>query len=125
MASIDRKYRIELDGRVIGFTLLENSDAPMGVVFGLIHFENIVSGFSLFLDYCLNNGVTINENDIKYRFIDTQTIPALKVFSDTGIEIKGIGTSITGMDSEWFEIHIFGIPHSFYKEEFSHYLKQV
>ena len=121
---VNKKYRIELKGELIGYTFLENADAPMGVVFGLIQFEKIASGYDLFLDFCLNNGVKINENDINYRFIDTQTIPDLKVFSENGVEIQGIGTSITGIDSEGFEIHVLGIPYPFYEDEFPHHVKE-
>lgn len=121
---VNKKYRIELKGAIIGFTMLEKADAPMGVVFGLIHFENITSGYDLFLDYCLKNGIIINDNDIMHRFIDTQTIPDLRVFSENGVEVTGIGTAITGMDSEGFEINILGIPYPFYEDEFPHHVKE-
>ena len=124
MTLINKKYRIELKGKVIGYSLLENADAPMGVVFGIIQFEHITSGYDLFLDSCLNNGIKINENDITLRFIDTQTIPDLKVYSENDVELKGIGTSITGMDNENFEIQIMGIPYPFYEEEFPHHVKE-
>jgi len=44
---VNKKYRIELKGTIIGFTMLEKADAPVGVVFGLIHFVNIIFGYDL------------------------------------------------------------------------------
>lgn len=35
-------YTIYLDNILIGTTELEKADAPMGVVFGVIHFSNII-----------------------------------------------------------------------------------
>ena len=119
---MNMKYRIELGKKVIGFSLLENADAPMGVTTGLINFENIESGYDLFLNYCTNNGITINENDTDNKFIDTQTIPDLKVFSDNGSEIKGV-SSITGMDGEGFEIQIM-VDYPLYGEVFPHHVKE-
>lgn len=122
MALIDKKYRIELDGKIIGFSFLENADAPMGVVSGLIQFENVDSGYDLFLDYCSNNGITINENDTTYKLIDTQTIPNLKVYCENDSEIKGV-SAITGMDKEGFEIQIM-VGYPFYEEVFPHHVKE-
>ena len=35
------------------------------------------------------------------------TISELKVINENGIEIKGVGNQITGMDNEEYEISIF------------------
>ncbi|HCT30050.1 MAG TPA: hypothetical protein DIW31_04830 [Bacteroidales bacterium] len=122
MSLIDKKHRIELDEKLIGFSFLENADAPMGVVSGMIQFENIDSGYDLFLDYCSNNRITINENDTNYKFIDTQTIPGLKVYCENGSQIKGV-CAITGMDKEGFEIQIM-VNYPLYEEIFPHHVKE-
>jgi len=36
-----KQYNILLENKIIGFTLFEKADAPMGTVFGQIHFVNI------------------------------------------------------------------------------------
>ena len=55
--------------------------------------------------------------------ISTMSISELKVINENGIEIKGIGNQITGMDNEEYEISIFGISYPFYEEEFPHHDK--
>ncbi|MFC7445292.1 MULTISPECIES: hypothetical protein [Mesoflavibacter] len=58
------------------------------------------------------------------KMISTMSISELKITSDNGIEIKGVGNQITGMDNEEYEISIFGIPYPFYEEEFPHHVKE-
>jgi hypothetical protein len=65
----------------------------------------------------------VNEEDPKYEFIDTQTIPDLHVLRSDGFEISGIGRCITGFRDEGHEITILGIPYPFYTEEFPHHRK--
>jgi hypothetical protein len=113
-------YRIELAGRIIGYTEFETGDPPMGVASGLIHFCDIERPFELFRRYCESAGITINELDEKWEFIDTQVIPELKVFRGDGKEIHGeAGACITGMREEGYQISVLGIPYSFYGEEFA------
>ena len=57
------------------------------------------------------------------RLILTRTINNLAVKNELGIEIKGVGNQISGMDSDEFEISLEGVPFPFYEEEFLHHLK--
>jgi hypothetical protein len=50
-------------------------------------------------------------------------IPDLKVQDVSGYPIKGLATSISGMDSDYLEISIIGISYPFYQEEFPHHVK--
>lgn len=119
-----KKYKIELDGKLIGTTMLEKADAPMGVVFGLMQLDNIDSPYDFFKKYCKKNKIIINELDKKYGFIDTQVIPNLKVLRTDGFEIKGVaGNAISGMTKEGYEITIHGIEYPFYEDEFPHHVK--
>ncbi len=118
---MEKKYRIELDGVPIGFTLFEAADASMGVVVGKIVFEGVESPYALFKEYCSANEVTLNEDDPKLEAIFTQSIDALRVFRDDGLEIKGIGATIMGFKEDGYEIDVFGIPYPFYEEEFKHH----
>ncbi|MDR2206684.1 MAG: hypothetical protein LBE36_11095 [Flavobacteriaceae bacterium] len=117
------KYSILLDNKKIGTTELEKADAPMGVAFGKIIFDDIISGYDFFKTYCLNNGIEIITDYPDDRLIITATIPKLKVIDFNGIEIKGQGINIEGMDSDSFEITISGISYPFFEEEFPHHVK--
>lgn len=52
-------YDIFLDNKKIGTTELENSDAPMGVVYGRVTFDHIDSGYDFLKTYCLTNSILI------------------------------------------------------------------
>lgn len=110
-------YIITLDGIRIGTTQLEKADPPMGVVMGKIYFENIDSGYQLFHQYCIKSGIQPDEHDSNLKFIQTPSIPNLIVRRSDDVIIKGVGTYVTGLGSD-FEITVLGIPYPFYEEEF-------
>ncbi len=116
-------YDIFLDGKKIGTTELEKGDAPMGVVFGNITFINISSGYDFFKTYCVTNDIELVTDYPEDRLIFTRTINNLAVKNGLGIEVKGVGNQISGMDSEVFEISLEGVPYPFYEEEFPHHVK--
>ena len=118
-----KQYDILLDNNKIGTTELEKSDAPMGVVSGKVMFDKIVSGYDFFVNYCLNNDVKIITDYPDGKFITTANIPNLKVINPNGIEIKGQGAYIEGMDSDVFEVIILGISYPFFENEFPHHVK--
>jgi hypothetical protein len=113
-------YNIFLDNKKIGSSNLEKADAPMGVVFGKINFNDVNLNYSFFSNYCKINLIKTEEYS-EDKFISTQTIPALQVYNQKEVEIKGIGCYIEGMDSEGFEINIIGISYPFYEDEFPHH----
>lgn len=117
---MNSKYSIELDKKYIGYTFFESHDAGMGVVMGKVFFEGIKSGYDLFSSYCKENNISLNSDVPEDKFISTQTIDTLKVFNPKGIEIKGVGTYVDGLEEE-FHIVILGIPYPFYGEEFPHH----
>lgn len=118
-----KNYNILLNDRKIGTTSLEKADAPMGVVFGEIKFDNILSGYDFLKTYCLTNGIRIITDYPDEKLIITSCIPGIKVISDNGVVIEGEGTNIEGMDSDVFEVIIVGVPHPFFGLEFPHHLK--
>ncbi len=118
-----KRYSILLDDKIIGTTELEKADASMGVVFGNVTFNNIVSGYNFLRTYCLSNNIEIITDYPEDKLIETTNIPNLKVINRNGIEIKGQGTSISGMDSDIFEITIPGVSYPFFEEEFPHHVK--
>jgi len=121
---MSKLYKITLNGTLIGTSELEKADAPMGVAFGLIEFNGIVSPYEFLREYCLNNQIELASDYPEDKMISTMSIPELKITSNNGIEIKGIGNQITGIDNEEYEISIFGIPYPFYEEEFPHHVKE-
>lgn len=118
-----KRYDIFLDDKVIGTTELEKADAPMGVVFGLIHFTDNIFDYNFFKKYCLDNNIELADDYPDDKLISTQTIENLKVINENGIEIKGLGNQISGMDGEEFEITLEGVAYPFFEEEFPHHVK--
>jgi len=116
-------YNIFLDDNKIGTTEFEKADAPMGGVFGKINFINISSGYDFFKTYCATNNIELVTDYPEDKLILTRTINNLTVKNEQGIEIKGAGNQISGMDSDEFEISLEGVPYPFYEEEFPHHVK--
>ncbi|GGZ94537.1 hypothetical protein [Algibacter mikhailovii] len=121
---MSKSYNITLNGTLIGTSELEKADAPMGVAFGLIEFKEIISPYEFFKEYCSNKQIELASDYPEDKMISTMSIPELKITNEDGIEIKGVGNQITGMDNEEYEISIFGIPYPFYEEEFPHHVKE-
>ena len=117
----NKQYQVILDGKKIGTTELEKADASMGVVFGKLRFEGIDSGYQFLNAYCRENNIE-TEDHPEDKLISTRDITDLKVVNADGKEIKGVASSISGMDADGFEITIEGIPYPFYETEFPHHV---
>jgi len=117
-------YKIYLNGKELGTSKLEKGDAPMGVVFGKLNFVDENYGYIHIKNYCIENKIELAMDYPKDRMISTMTLNKLKVINENGIEIKGVGNQITGMDNEEYEISIFGIPYPFYETEFLNLVKE-
>ena len=115
-------YKIFLDDKEIGTSLLEKADAPMGVVIGKLNFIETKFGYDFLKKYCENNQIELTYDYPENKMISTMSIQNLKITNDEGIEIKGVGNQISGMDNEEYQIEIFGIPYPFYEEEFPHHV---
>lgn len=118
-----KRYAVFLDEMFVGTTALEKADAPMGVVFGVIDFATIISGYDFFKKYCRENNIELSYDYPDDKCIATQTIQNLCVKSPEGIVIEGLGKQISGMDDDYFEIEIVGIAYPFFEEEFPHHVK--
>ncbi|MBL7944531.1 MAG: hypothetical protein JNN32_00605 [Flavobacteriales bacterium] len=116
-------YRILLGGVFIGTTQLERADAPMGVVIGRISFSEAGSGYSFITEYCGKNGITLDLDDAEFKCIETPALAELVVFNSKGTVVKGVGSYLSGMDNEGFDVTIYGISYPFYEEEFPHHAR--
>ncbi|MGV3585671.1 MAG: hypothetical protein ACO1OF_01615 [Adhaeribacter sp.] len=121
---MNKIYNIFLDNLKFGTTRFEKADALMGVVFGLIDFTDSEIGYDFIKGYCHKNQIYLVADFPENKLISTSTIKGLTVTNINGVEIKGLGNQIDGMDSEGFEIIIEGIPYPFYGEEFPHHVKE-
>jgi len=120
---MDRIYDIFLDNVKIGTTRLEKGDAPMGVVFGVIEPIDAEFGYDYIKNYCQKKKINLADDYPDDKLISTRTIDSMRIVSDNGIEIKGIGNQISGMDGNEYEITIEGVSYPFYEEEFPHHVK--
>ena len=120
---MNKTYKILLDGKEVGTTKLEKADAPMGVVFGIIVFTDQNIGYDFMRHYCQSHEVELADDFPEVKLISTRTIDSLVIKNEQGLEIKGLGNQISGMDSDGFEISIEGVPYPFYEEEFPHHVK--
>lgn len=120
---MNKIYKIELNGILIGTSDLEKGDAPMGVVLGELKFAESKFGYDFIKNYCLEKKIELAYDYPEDKMISTMSISELKVTNANGIEIKGIGNQISGMDNEEYEISIFGIAYPFYEEEFPHHVE--
>lgn len=116
-------YVLKLDSEIIGETALEKADPSMGVVIGQIMDSNDKINYDFIKSYCKRNGIELASDYPEDKLISTRTIEKLSVVSPQGVEIKGIGNQISGMDSEGFEVTIEGIGYPFYEEEFPQHIK--
>jgi hypothetical protein len=113
-----RIYQIWLADTLIGTTLLEKADPPMGVVIGQI--VPIISDFGyeyIKRIYLLHN-VELAYDYPENKLVATRATKLLRVLTPEGLAIKCLGNQITGMDSDRFEIALEGIPYPFYGVEF-------
>lgn len=116
-------YNIYLDGKLIGTTELDKADVPMGVVFGLINFTDNNLDYKFFKKYCLDNNIELAYDHPEDKLIATRTIAGLKILNENGIEVKGLGNQISGMDGDEFEVILEGVLYPFFEEEFLHHVK--
>jgi len=115
-------YNLFLDNIKIGTTKLENGDPPMGVVFGVLQFETENINYDYLKEYCERNKIQLASDYPEDKIIATRTIDGLKVINEKGLEIKGIGNQITGMDNEEYEIQLEGVPYPLFQKEFPHHV---
>ncbi len=120
---MEKEYSIYLDSKKIGTTRLEKANAPMGVVFGKLRFDEKEWSYDFIKAYCKDKNIDLADDYPKDKLISTRTIDALVIRNEQGVEIKGVGNQISGMDSEGFEISIEGISYPFYEEEFPHHVQ--
>jgi hypothetical protein len=112
-----RIYQIWLADTLIGTTLLEKADPPMGCVFGLI--VPIIDDFGY--DYVKQFYSTrcIGFDDYaEEKIISTRTTELLRVITPEGKVIESLGNQVSGMDSDCFEVVLEGVGYPFYEEEF-------
>lgn len=118
-----KEYKIYIGDKFIGRTELENADPPMGVVFGKI-IPNIELNYNLLKNLCKLKKIHIADDIPEDKFISTMNSNQLKVKNEKGVEIKGEGNQISGMNKYGYEISIFGIPYPFYEDEFPDHVKE-
>ncbi len=117
-------YTIKLENTIVGETIFEFSDPPMGGVTGNIRLAVAGSFYNFLLEYVNLNNVHINFNDAEGECISTASIPALKIYRNDGIQIKGLGAYIEGIEAEGYQVTVFGIPYPFFENEFPHHVKK-
>lgn len=118
-----KRYDIFLDDKIIGTTDFEKADAPMGTVFGQIHFTSNTSCYDFIRKYLLENNIELVADYPEEKLIISRTIKNLIVRNVNGVEIKCQGNQISGMNGDTFDITLEGVAYPFFEEEFPHHVK--
>jgi hypothetical protein len=118
-----KKYRIQLNSQLIGYTQFESADPPMGCVNGKVEFDPSIEPYAFFSKHCKANNLPVNEDDPDGKVIFTQTIPGLVAITPDGEAIEAVGAVIQGFEAEGYEIDVIGIPYPFYETEFPHHVE--
>ncbi|NER17612.1 hypothetical protein [Spongiivirga citrea] len=86
---MNKTYTIELNGIILGTSMLEKADPSMGVVFGEIIIRNSQIDYLFLKSFCENNGIELASDYPEGKLISTTTIDSLKVTNSEGIAIEG------------------------------------
>jgi hypothetical protein len=113
-----RIYQIWLADTLIGTTLLEKADPPMGCVIGQI--VPIINDFGY--DFIKRTYVA-HQIGFAFDYPEDKVIVTFKndllsVVTPEGKVMESLGNQIGGMEDEGFNIRIEGVPYPFYAEEF-------
>ncbi len=115
-------YRVFLDEQLLGESDLESADPPMGVVGGIVRPAQGCDLYRTMLDRCQVSGVSPNQHEPEFQFLDTPCISGLRVVRTDGLEIEGCaGCAFMGFADEGYSVTILGVPYPFYAEEFPHH----
>jgi hypothetical protein len=100
------KYEIYSKGVLVGHSLLEHGDPPMGVAFG---------------EFIPNNRYLEIQDECMTHQAD-QSALELSVQTESGIQIPCMGTAVVDYTAEseqpYAEVNVFGIPYPLYGELF-------
>ncbi|WP_375559598.1 hypothetical protein ACE193_17940 [Bernardetia sp. OM2101] len=113
-------YSIKLKDKLIGTTKLEYADVSMGMVYGEINFENILSPYSFFKSFCQDFNIELATDYPDDKLLTTRIIPQLKIYNSKQEVIKGQGY-ITGMDNSDFQIVFRVLDSDLMEKEFCHH----
>lgn len=120
---MSKEYSIYLGDFLLGTTLLEKSDSPMGMVAGMIRFVDSTMPYNFIKAYCENAQVSLETDNPDTKQISTRTLDELRVIGESGTDIKGIENHIEGSDALGYEIVIVGLPYEMFEDEFSWHLE--
>jgi hypothetical protein len=112
-----RIYQIWLADTLIGTTLLEKGDPPMGGVFGRIMPIIEDFGYDYIKQFYSSRNIGIDDYP-EDKVIFTRATELLRVITPEGKVIESLGNQIYGMDSDEFEVCLEGVGYPFYAEEF-------
>jgi hypothetical protein len=115
---MERKYKVFLDGKLIGTTALEFGDPPMGVAFGQLHTNQFAFGYNYLKEYCQINVIDLAFHTPEENLISSMTIENLKVLNQEGIVIKANANQVTCLKDDYVEISLQGITDPTYEVEF-------
>ena len=122
---MNREYKIHLGEQLIGTTMLEKADAPMGVVFGDINCNTEEFNYEFWIRYCQRNSIELAMNEPEQKMLSTRSIAELKVTnSESGNILQPLSNQITVMDGDSYEITLEGINSAQMISEFSHHLDE-
>lgn len=110
-------YSVFLGDQPIGYSDLEWSDPPVGVVGGILK-EESEFGFKFLKAFCETHDIETSVCDESQLKMTTKNIPELRIVNQKGTQVMGISGHISGADWDVWEVWIQGIEPVFYQEEF-------
>jgi len=119
---MEREYKVFLEDKLIGTSLLEFGDPGMGVAFGKLHTNQSDFGYDFLRQYCETNGIQLALHEPEDQLISSMSIQKLHVFNQEEIEIKANANQITCFKQEYVEISLQGITEPEYNVEFLHHV---
>lgn len=118
---MNREFKIFLDDIFIGTTNFEFADVPMGVVYGMVKFDNIDDPYLFLKQHYLSKNLQFDFDDNK-GFLTSEIQKVIKIFfNENNTQLLGWGAFLSGIKNE-FEITFLGLNSDIMKSEFNkHY----
>ncbi|MFM2267977.1 MAG: hypothetical protein RL757_1418 [Bacteroidota bacterium] len=117
-------YKIRLNGQLIGTTLFEHGDPPMGCVDGKIMPLIPNLNYDFIKNFYTANGIQLAFDSPEEKMISTYMTDLLTVETPAGLMMESYGNQIQGSDIHGCYICLEGVIYPSFEEEFPAHCKK-